>query len=454
MTPSSEGKLARPTERPRLSYRIQRRLGRTKLVRWLLTGVDPRRLRHIPPLPTFLKQWNGSQPSIGSRSLVVPTVPDALLSAAGTRRDGAAENAAFEDVPLYRFNDLYPEISAIRTTAGTEWISRLPVLPLAGRVRHGIDCAATKRLATHASERTVEMSPESLTSALKQRAAEIGLSAIGVAKLDRKYIYEPFLKEDLGSRVVVCLLEMNWAATQSAPSARHERGALQAINQLGDLCRQLAEYLSDLGYKAEWPILAEGRGISIHFAVEAGLGQLGLNGQLLTPFAGSRCRLMLLHTNAPLVFDEPRDYGIPKICDACKVCVRRCPSGAIPSERKMYRGVLKAKIKTERCYPMVVQADGCAVCLKVCPVQRYGLPAVLDEFSKTGRVLGKDTDELEGYKWPVDGRHYGPGEKPRSAVTTESLHPGGYIHDPTRRRPLTPSQHGAIRNERVLDADM
>ena len=436
-------------ERRRLWYRLQIWLGRSSFVDWL-QNIDLDYYRYLPPLPTFLKNWNGSRPSIGPRSLAVPTIPRDLLSAAGTTRDGAAENAAFEDVPLYRFHDLYPEISALQMS-GSEWVSRVPMLPLRGRVQHVIDCAATKRLATHASERTVEMSPESLTSALKQRAAEIGLSAIGVAKLDRKYIYEPFLKEDLGSRVVVCLLEMNWAATQSAPSARHERGALQTIWELGDLCRQLAEYLSDLGYKAEWPILAEGRGISIHFAVEAGLGQLGLNGQLLTPFAGSRCRLMLLHTNAPLVFDEPRDYGIPKICDACKVCVRRCPSGAIPSERKMYRGVLKAKIKTERCYPMVVQADGCAVCLKVCPVQRYGLPAVLDEFSKTGRVLGKDTDELEGYKWPVDGRHYGPGEKPRSAVTTESLHPGGYIHDPTRRRPLTPSQHDARGGSHLAD---
>jgi epoxyqueuosine reductase len=39
----------------------------------------------------------------------------------------------------------------------------------------------------------------------------------------------------------------------------------------------------------------------IAYAVAAGLGQLGLNGQLLSPYAGSRCRLNVLTTNAPLV---------------------------------------------------------------------------------------------------------------------------------------------------------
>jgi hypothetical protein len=50
--------------------------------------------------------------------------------------------------------------------------------------------------------------------------------------------------------------------------------------------------------------------------------------------------------------------------------------------------------------------------MKVCPVQRYGLAAVLGEYKQSGRILGKDSDELEGYDWPLDGRHYGPGARP------------------------------------------
>ena len=68
--------------------------------------------------------------------------------------------------------------------------------------------------------------------------------------------------------------------------------------------------------------------------------------------------------------------------------------------------------RAARCFPVVAQATGCSVCMKVCPVQRYGLAAVLDEYKRSGRILGEDRDELEGYRWPLDGRHYGPGTRP------------------------------------------
>ena len=75
--------------------------------------------------------------------------------------------------------------------------------------------------------------------------------------------------------------------------------------------------------------------------------------------------------------------------------------------------------------------------MKVCPVQRYGLAAVLEEYTRSGRILGRETDELEGYDWPIDGRHYSPGERPR--ITKEFLAPPGFGYDPTRKAPCTPS---------------
>ena len=71
--------------------------------------------------------------------------------------------------------------------------------------------------------------------------------------------------------------------------------------------------------------------------------------------------------------------------------------------------------------------------MKVCPVQRYGLRAVLDEFTITGRIIGRDTDELEGYDWPLDGRHYPPGQRPR--IAEELLAPPGLTFDPARLAP-------------------
>src|SRR5262249_25109933 len=149
--------------------------------------------------------------------------------------------------------------------------------------------------------------------------------------------------------------------------------------------------------------------ISQAYAVEAGLGQMGANGQLLTPLVGSRCTLMSISTNAPLARDYPVDYGINGLCERCQVCVRRCPRRALPKVRVNWRGVTKYKLITERCLPMVSRYDGCSVCLKVCPVQKFGLKAVLDHYRETGEVLGKGTEELEGYNLGEKG-YFGPGQ--------------------------------------------
>ena len=52
-------------------------------------------------------------------------------------------------------------------------------------------------------------------------------------------------------------------------------------------------------------------GPMIPLFVEAGLGQLGVNGQLLSPHFGSRARLQVILTDANVEYDKPVDFGIP-----------------------------------------------------------------------------------------------------------------------------------------------
>ena len=75
--------------------------------------------------------------------------------------------------------------------------------------------------------------------------------------------------------------------------------------------------------------------------------------------------------------------------------------------------------------------------MKVCPVQRYGLRAVLEEHARSGAILGRGTDELEGYVWPLDKHHYGPGEKPR--LPRSFFNPPGFNFDPERKAPAARS---------------
>jgi epoxyqueuosine reductase len=145
--------------------------------------------------------------------------------------------------------------------------------------------------------------------------------------------------------------------------------------------------------------------------VQAGLGQLGANGQLLSPHFGSRARLMMITTDAPVVYDEAIDYGIHKFCQECQVCVQRCPARALMKEKIWYRGVEKNKLIYKRCRPIMARYLGCGICMKVCPIQKFGLKAVMEHYIETGEVLGKGTHQLEGYMIEDKG-YFGPGELP------------------------------------------
>ena len=146
--------------------------------------------------------------------------------------------------------------------------------------------------------------------------------------------------------------------------------------------------------------------------VEAGLGQLGVNGQLLSPRFGSRARLQIILTDAKVTHDKPVDYGIHKFCALCQVCVMRCPGRALDGQKLWYRGIEKNKLNFARCRPVMARYSGCGVCMKVCPVQKYGMKPVMEHYIETGEVLGKGTDNLEGYTLPDKG-YFRPGKLPQ-----------------------------------------
>jgi epoxyqueuosine reductase len=376
---------------------------------WLAQPAILQRLRVLPSLPGWFRRRY--EPRYGPWPPVNVNLPLLLRSVAGIRRDSAAEARAYSEAPLHDLRVQHSWLAGY--TLQHMWRVSLGVSPRLQRAsrRSSATTSATPSRTTQTDD------PLILTQSLRAKAAELGLSAIGIAEYDEKYTFVEHREicSARGNRVIVCALEQNHASTQTIPSALAEKGALSASAAVLDKAAQLAESLHELGFRAAAEPLG-GRGIFLHYAVAAGLGQLGLNGQVLTPFAGSRCRWTLIQTDAPLVIDKPVDIGIPKLCDACQVCVRRCPVGAIPAKRAMYRGIEKAKINTVRCWPVVAQAHGCAICMKVCPVQKYGLQPVIDEWSRSGKILGKDSDELEGFTW-IDGKHFGPGQRPKLSLS-------------------------------------
>jgi epoxyqueuosine reductase len=373
-----------------------------------------------PSLPALFRRRYQSHRGAWPSS--VAEAPEQLRTVKGAWRDPAGERAADARTPLHDWNK--GNAKGIAWTQVFLWRSVMPVLPRLSRAKRKLDAANALSPDVHTRQRG---DAGRLTADLKALGASLGLSALGVARYDEKYEYVEYREERVGDRVIVCVLEQNYKATQSIPSPRGEQAVFSSYAELMEMSGKLIEFLNESGYRAIGHS-PEGHNVVIYYGVEAGLGQLGLNGQLLTPQAGSRCRLVTIETDAPLEFDKPVDYGIHTVCDSCKACVRRCPPHAIPGRREWKRGVLKAKIDPARCAPIVGQVAGCGICMKVCPIQKYGLAAVIEEFQRSGEVLGRQSDDLEGFDWPLDGLHYGPGELPQ--IPPNVARPPGISFEP------------------------
>ena len=309
------------------------------------------------------------------------------------------------------------ESQTIEKTADRVWTWSVFSDEVAEYLNHHIN--ATKPLVDIA-ERSADLAPTgtpdpagNITDEIRTKARELGFGEIGFTRYDRRYTFK-VKKGWVKFEHAVCLAyEQDYRQTQTIPSMEAEYahyGAYEEENKQGIL---LAEYIREKGYRAQIHSPNDNSAPYIPMFVEAGLGQLGANGQLLSPHFGSRSRLMIITTDAPVDYDSPVDYGIHKFCDICQVCVNRCPGRALVKEKVWWRGAEKNKLMYERCRPVMAKYEGCGVCMKVCPIQRYGMEPVMKHYVETGEVLGKNTDNLEGYAFEDRGGYFGPGQLPK-----------------------------------------
>jgi ferredoxin len=253
-----------------------------------------------------------------------------------------------------------------------------------------------------------------VTEVIRQKARELGYGEVGFTRNDAHYIYQSRkkpLRNDLPS--AICLaLEQDYVKTQTIPSLDAEDTHFGTYEDQGPLSQELTDFIRDLGYSVQVSGPTWHYGPMIPLFVEAGLGQLGANGQLLSPHFGSRARLQIIYTNAAVTHDKPIDYGIHQFCNECKVCVDRCPGRALMPDKVWYRGVEKNKLVFKRCRPVMARYSGCGICMKVCPIQKYGMKPVMEYYVESGgEILGKGTDNLEGFTFPDKG-YFGPGQLP------------------------------------------
>jgi len=144
---------------------------------------------------------------------------------------------------------------------------------------------------------------------------------------------------------------------------------MRVYNQLAQISTMIAGYIRSLGYPARAHIISNYQVLAIPIAIEAGMGELGRHGVMLTKELGSAVKLATVTTDLPLAHDKPVDIGADEFCRDCKICAERCPSGAITSgKKKVIRGVEKWAIHAEACFTVWNETGtDCGICVQSCP---------------------------------------------------------------------------------------
>jgi epoxyqueuosine reductase QueG len=96
---------------------------------------------------------------------------------------------------------------------------------------------------------------------------------------------------------------------------------------------------------------------------EAGHGWIGKSGLLVNPVHGARVRYATVLTDVPLPLDAPVEDG----CGECRICIERCPAGAINEDGYDKTSCLE-KIKSFRSIRGISHYI-CGVCVKACPAE-------------------------------------------------------------------------------------
>jgi ferredoxin len=229
-----------------------------------------------------------------------------------------------------------------------------------------------------AREQPPAVRPREMAAFLKKWAKKLGAVSVGITELKDYHMYshigrgEPYgAPVELDHRYALALtVEMDKTMLDSAPYGPTVMESAQQYVNAGVIAVQVAEFIHALGYPARAHIDGNYRVICPLVARDAGLGEIGRMGLLMTPELGPRVRLAVVTTDLPLVTDErSRDYSVIDFCTRCKKCADACPGKAIPfGERLEMQGVKRWKLNAEACftYWCTVGTD-CGRCLRVCP---------------------------------------------------------------------------------------
>jgi len=230
--------------------------------------------------------------------------------------------------------------------------------------------------------------PVEMSERIKQVARFYGADLVGICELEQRWVYSHYFEGETAAYgvldipykyAIVLGIKMDWKRINQSPGFEASAAAALGYSRMAEVASSLAEYIRGLGY----PAVPSGNDTaqSIPLAIDAGLGELGRLGLLVTPEFGPQQRICKVFTDLPQKPDQPIDFGIQKLCEGCNMCAHACPARAIkfgertpePTSISNRTGILRWPVDVAKCY-LFWQENGtdCSNCIAVCPMGLVG----------------------------------------------------------------------------------
>ena len=208
-------------------------------------------------------------------------------------------------------------------------------------------------------------------------AAELGAVNVGFTQLHDHHFYSKMGRGDRYGKPIVSnhkfavaiTVEMDKMAVDKAPFAPVIAESCRQYLNSAKVAIGIAKLIRKKGYEATAHIDANYEVICPLVARDAGLGDIGRMGLLITPKLGPRVRIAVITTTLELK-PSAKNYSnsVQYFCRICKKCAKACPSKAIQFENLVRDGKVRYKINHENCYGFWAKiGTDCARCMSVCP---------------------------------------------------------------------------------------
>lgn len=224
----------------------------------------------------------------------------------------------------------------------------------------------------------VEADPSDLSEYIKNWTKLLGAYSVGITELKEDHKYSIGGRGDkYGNPVennhkyaIAFTVEMDFDSIRKGPKAPSVMESAKQYLNAGTIAVQVAAFIRNLGFSARAHIDANYEVICPLVARDAGLGELGRMGILMTPELGPRARVNVVTTDIPLITDKRKYNGsMIEFCRHCKKCADVCPGRAISEDdREMHNGALGWKINHEKCFNFWCNSGtDCGRCMATCP---------------------------------------------------------------------------------------